>query len=87
MGEVQWVSAEPALPLPADCERLAAAVRRALAELSEHYQHVEQKFDDAVWVSNRVAELLPIEPNDKQSLLEMEDPLARLTALLAMTPE
>ena len=83
MGEVEWVPAEPALPLPPDCERLAAAVRRALADLAEHYEHVERKFDDAAWVSVRLAELLPIEPNDKQVLLEMEDPLVRLAALMS----
>jgi uncharacterized protein len=86
MGEVQWMPAEPGLPLPADYARLASAVRRALAELAEHYEHVEQKFDDAAWVSVRMAELLPIELNDKQALLEMEDPLARLAALLKMAP-
>ena len=35
MGEVVWLPAEPELPLPADCERLAVTVRRALDELAE----------------------------------------------------
>jgi Lon protease-like protein len=34
----------------------------------------------------RLGELLPIEPNDKQALLELDDPLARLDALLALAP-
>jgi Lon protease-like protein len=87
MGEVEWLPAAPAPPLPADYQRLASAVRRALDELAEHYQHVEKKFDDAAWVGARLAELLPIELNDKQVLLELEDPLARLDALMALVPE
>jgi Lon protease-like protein len=75
------------MPLPADYARLASAVRRALDELAEHYQHVEKKFDDAAWVSARLTELLPIGLSDKQALLEMEDPLARLDALMALVPD
>jgi Lon protease-like protein len=87
MGEVEWLPAEPALLLPADYERLGAAVRRALEDLAEHYQHVEKRFDDAAWVSSRLAELLPLELNDKQTLLEMDDPIARLDALMVMAPD
>jgi uncharacterized protein len=87
MGEVEWLPPEPALLLMAEHARLAAAVRRALDDLAEHYQHVERQFEDAAWVSARLAELLPIELNDKQALLEMEDPIARLEALLVMVPE
>jgi len=38
----------------------------------------DDRFDDAGWVANRWAELLPIRPAQKQSLLEEMDPLARL---------
>ena len=67
--------------------RLAAAVRRALEELAEHYEHVERKFDDAAWVGARLAELLPIELADKQALLELDDPIERLDALLTVVKE
>jgi len=87
MGEVEWLPAEPLLALPGDYARLASAVRRALAELDEQYQHVEKRFEDAAWVSARLAELLPIELNDKQALLEMGDPIERLDALMTMVPE
>jgi len=86
MGEVQWLPAEPEVALPADYARLAAAVRRALDDLSEQYRHVQKKFDDAAWVSARLTELLPIELNDKQALLEMADPIERLDALRVMVP-
>jgi uncharacterized protein len=86
MGEVAWLDPEAAQPLPGEYQRLGATVRRALDELSQQYQHVEKKFDDAAWVGARLTELLPIELNDKQVLLELDDPIARLDALLGLVP-
>jgi len=48
---------------------------------------VEKKFDDAAWVGGRLTELLPIELDDKQALLELDDPVARLDALLGLVPK
>src|SRR4051812_45389843 len=87
MGEITWLEPEPARPLPADYARLGQTVRRALDELAEHYAHVEKRYDDAAWVGSRLAELLPIATSDKQALLELEDPLARLEALLSVVPD
>jgi Lon protease-like protein len=87
MGEVAWLPAEPELPVPADCERLASTLRRALDELAEHYENVARKFDDAAWIGARVAELLPIELADKQALLELDDPIERLRSLLTVVKE
>ena len=39
------------------------------------------QLDDPVWVSYRLAEILPISAQDKQALLEMTDTKARLTQL------
>ena len=86
MGEVTWLEAEPAHALPEEYERLGDTVRRAVDELAQQYQHVEKLFDDAAWVGSRLTELLPIELNDKQVLLELDDPIARLDALLALVP-
>jgi uncharacterized protein len=81
LSEVTWLPDEPSLLVPAEFARLADVVRRALSELDEHYEFVEKKFDDASWVGSRLAELLPIHANDKQSLLEIDDPIRRLEAL------
>jgi Lon protease-like protein len=81
LGEIVWLAPEPALALPAGHARLGATVRHALDELAAQYQYVDRKFDDAAWVGARLTELLPIEPNDKQALLELDDPIARLAAL------
>jgi len=87
MGEVAWLPVEPELPVPADCERLASTLRRALEELAEHYENVTRKFDDAAWIGARIAELLPIELADKQALLELDDPIERLRSLLTVVKE
>ena len=87
MGEVAWLPVEPELPVPAECERLASTLRRALEELAEHYENVARKFDDAAWIGSRVAELLPIELADKQALLELDDPIERLRSLLTVVKE
>ncbi len=39
------------------------------------------RLDDAVWVSYRLAEILPITPVEKQALLELDDTEARMTQL------
>jgi Lon protease-like protein len=87
LGEVAWLPEEPSLVLPAEYSRLVDVVRRALGELEEHYQFVEKKFDDASWIGFRLAELLPIHPNDRQALLEIEDPIRRLEALASAVTE
>jgi uncharacterized protein len=86
MGEVNWLEPEPTLALPEEYARLGATVRRALGELEQQYQHVEKKYEDAGWVGARLTELLPIELNDKQVLLELDDPVERLSALMALVP-
>jgi len=86
LGEVAWLGPEPQIALPDEYAKFGATVRRAVEELADHYQHVEKRFDDAAWVSARITELLPIGLNDKQLLLELDDPIARLDALLSLVP-
>ena len=86
VGEVSWLEPEPRITLPEEYAQFGASVRRAVAELAEHYQHVEKHFDDAAWIGARITELLPIGLNDKQVLLELDDPIARLDALLSLVP-
>ena len=86
VGEVSWLEPEPRITLPEEYAQFGASVRRAVAELAEHYQHVEKHFDDAAWIGARITELIPIGLNEKQVLLELDDPIARLDALLSLVP-
>jgi Lon protease-like protein len=41
-------------------------------------------FDDAAWVGWRLAELLPLHDAQRQELLQLDDPHARLDRILAL---
>ncbi len=84
MGQVQWLSAEAAQPVPGEYRHLADILRKVLPELAEMYELVEKRFDDAAWVGSRMTEIVPLELSDKQVLLEMADPLERLARLAPM---
>ena len=79
-GRVVAVGADPVLPLPPAQSWLGDVVLRVLPEAGEIYRHVEVRAD-AAWVGNRLAEMLPLSLTDRQALLELTDPLERLTAL------
>lgn len=79
-GRVVAIDADPLLPVPAAQAWLTDVVRRVLPEAGDTYRHVEMR-DDAAWVGNRLAEMLPLSLTDKQALLELTDPLERLSAL------
>jgi len=79
-GRVLDIDADPVVPLPPEQAWLGDVVRQVLPEAGDSYRHVEPQ-DDAAWVANRLAEMLPISLEDRQSLLELTDPLERLSAL------
>ena len=79
-GRVIAIAADPVLPVPTAQAWLGEVVRRVLPDASDVYRHVELR-GDAAWVGNRLAEMLPLSLTDKQALLELTDPLERLTAL------
>ena len=78
LGEIELLSAEPVEELPDDYKPLANILAGVLDDLGKLYQSLEKKYDDAGWVAYRFAEILPISPEQKQSCLEIEDPLQRL---------
>lgn len=81
LGEVEDLPPDPELAVPTDCAHLPVAIRRMLPELGDPYSFVEQRYEDAGWVANRIAEIAPLEPNARQALLEAADPLERLRML------
>jgi uncharacterized protein len=86
LGEVNWIEAQPALPVPARHARLAALLRSVLPQLGEAYATIDMRLDDAAWVGHRLAEILPLPLADKQSYLEIDDPLERLDRLALIAP-
>jgi Lon protease-like protein len=65
-------------PLPDRFEPLATLLRRIAAEIGEEHFPQPSRLEDAGWVGYRVAEMLPIAPEQKQQLLELQDPLQLL---------
>ena len=81
IGRVEDLPPDPAMAVPEEFAFMEEILQRILPELGETYAAVPQGFGDAAWVGNRLSEMLPIETLDKQLLLEMNDPAARLEAL------
>ena len=79
-GRVLDIGADPIVPMPPEQAWLAAVVRQVMPEAGDTYRHVEMR-EDAAWVGNRLAEMLPLSLADKQILLELNDPIERLAAL------
>jgi Lon protease-like protein len=78
IGEVEWLEPEPRVAVPEQFRHLSELLRRILPELGEVYAQVAMHFEDSAWIGSRLLEILPLSQADKQSLLELDDPLLRL---------
>jgi uncharacterized protein len=81
LGEVEFLAPEPAVSVPERHQRLAELLRTVLPQLGEVYTGIEMRLDDAAWVGHRLAEILTIPLHEKQSCLEIDDPVRRLDLL------
>lgn len=80
-GDIEELPPEPRVPLPPEFISLSTALQHLIQKLDRLYQGIEARFDDASWVSLRLAEILPIGLKHKQHCLELEDPVERLRYL------
>jgi len=78
---VQWLEEPPATPLEPQFAPLVSVLRRVMARLAEIGRFIEPNYEDASWVSHRLAEFLPLEAAWQQRLLEIDDPNVRLGML------
>jgi Lon protease-like protein len=78
LAEVDYLPDDAPCVVPAEYAHLTELLREVLPQLDGGYTHVEAHYEDAGWVSNRWAEILPLAPGEKLELLELADPLARL---------
>jgi uncharacterized protein len=83
VAEVDYLPDDPPCALPAELAHLGELLREVLPQLGERYAHVVARYEDAGWVGNRWAEVLPLTVAEKQQLLELDDPLARLAQVAA----
>ncbi|MEO5558156.1 MAG: LON peptidase substrate-binding domain-containing protein [Dokdonella sp.] len=86
-GDVRFWPPEPLVQVPPEHGLLATILERLLDQFGTAYAKVERvRFDDASWVGFRLGELLPLEQTEKQHLLQMTDPVRRLTQLQHYIP-
>ena len=81
VAEIEDIGDERAQPVPAELRLTVEVIRRIMETLEGTYWGPERHFDDAAWVGYRLAEALPLKLSAKQSLLEMNDSIARLDLL------
>ena len=85
LADVEWLDVEPVVTVPERHARLAELIKNVLPQLGEVYTDMPMQLDDAAWVGHRLAEILPIAGPEKQFLLELDDPVARLDMLSPLT--
>ena len=87
MGDVQWREADIDDPLRPEHSLLATLLQHFLEKVGgEHSKVSNARFDDASWVSWRLAEFMPIGDAQRLALLQLDDPHARLDQLLQLMP-
>jgi len=87
VGQVVLLPEDPIVPVPEKHRMLVNLVRHVFEERQDLYAGAENRFDDAGWVSFRLAESLPLDLSFKQRLLEISSPLERLAELQAVVNE
>ncbi len=78
---VEWMHDAPLTPLDPQFQPLVSVLRNVMTPLANIGRFIEPNYQDASWVSHRLAELLPLEPPWRQRLLEIDDPNVRLGLL------
>ena len=78
---VAWFPNEPPAELIDTYEPMTTLLRDIVEQLDLPYPPTSKLYRDAVWVGYRLAELLPVTPQEKQLLLEMNDAGQRLEQL------
>ncbi|MEZ5581588.1 MAG: LON peptidase substrate-binding domain-containing protein [Candidatus Competibacteraceae bacterium] len=83
VGKVALIPPDSATPLLKQHAPLVELLRNILEreELQFYTRLLDEEWDNAVWVGNRLAELLPLPIEAKQLLLELNEPMQRLDLL------
>lgn len=87
IGEVELLPAKPYTPMGPNYELLANKLELILSYLETDTRFEEQHLDDADWVCHRLLEVLPLAPDAKFELLQMETNAQRLDALSGLQIE
>ena len=87
VADVAWLDEPAPNQLAVEHDLLATLLRRLIEHMGGAHARVDAAaYEDAAWVSWRLAELLPISLGDRQVLLQESDPEVRLQHLLELIP-
>ncbi len=78
IGDVELIPDEEPFALPSDYREMSHILDSVLDDLGRLYESLERRLDDAVWVTYRFTEILPLDLEQKQASLESRDTEARL---------
>ena len=79
-ADVDWLVDTP-LALDSQFAPLVGILRKVMKRMASSGRFIEPNYQDAGWVSYRLAELLPLDAPWQQRLLEIDDPNERLGLL------
>ncbi len=86
-GDVSCWEPETSVQVPPELALLATILQRLVEQMKPDWQHESHAlYDDASWVGFRLAELLPLDPSERQAMLETTDPVQRLRELRDILP-
>lgn len=80
-AEVTLLQEEDVLGAPKPPGTLVELLQKLIGRVGENHFTADRHFDDANWVSYRLAEILPIKLSVKQKLLEVNDSEVRLRVI------
>jgi Lon protease-like protein len=87
MAGVNLLTEATPVEVPEDYSVLSLIAARMMEQIGAHYPSFQPSdLQDASWLGYRLSELLPLENTERQSLLQLTDPLQRLQTLLALLP-
>jgi hypothetical protein len=86
-GEVRFWADEPSVAVAPEHALLATILERLIEKAGGPFANAERScYDNASWVGFRLAEMLPLEPPERQELLQLTDPVQRLARLMHYVP-
>lgn len=78
VGGIELIPAEEPTPVPDEYQNLSPILSNVMDDLGRLYEALDRQLDDAVWITYRFLEILPIDLEKKQRSLESSDTAARL---------
>ncbi len=87
IGDLEWRAPDPQAPLRPEHALLATLLQHFLDKVGgEHSKVAQSRYEDAAWVGWRLAEFMPLTDLQRLSILQDDDPHARLDQLLGLMP-